>query len=218
MNRSYLKLVASGALGLVLAAAVWVASAPAGGSQSKTAPPVALHAIENMGALALPARAADAALERRLAAEITALTAVPSGVPEAMAPGSAVPSSLRVLREGLGSADRAIYAFRTDRGRVCGGLTGAAAGCLDGFRAVAPVEYTIGVAPSGAITLFGFAPDTVRSVELVAANGRHVAHISRNTFFLELPQLSGGVASIEALRVVFKNGRTQAIDVAYGRR
>jgi hypothetical protein len=211
-------LIVAACLGLGLAAAVHTVATSARVLQTRSSPPIAVPAFANMRTLAESETALDRNIARAEAAAIAQLTTPAADVPADMLPGQAERGTVRVLLDNLGPNKRAIYAYRTTKGRVCGGLTDQSSGCFDGFTEQAPVTYTFGV-PGGnssveGLIVYGFMPDSVRSVSVVIAGIEYDATVGRNAFFVQLPSASVSPRSIEAIIVGFVNGRTQIIPIA----
>jgi len=173
-------------------------------------PPIAEHALDSMSVMNRAASAADRDAERVAAREIRLLGDT-SGAPEAMWPGRAIDGSLRVLGSALGSSSATVYAFRTDRDRVCGGALGMAAGCFEGFPQDAPVNWTIGTKGDGTTVVFGFAPDRVRAVSAIVAGASHPALMTQNAFFIEITGVEP--SAVSALVVTFADGGAQRVEL-----
>jgi hypothetical protein len=151
-----------------------------------TTPAISDRAVSSMSALARPVSAEDEDVERAAGPDIAALTD-PTGAPtEADLPGQIAEGSFRVLASPGGRWGGEMFAFRTDRGRVCGGLLGAAAGCFEGFHAGGLVNWTIARAEDGTTIVFGFAPDRVRGVSAIVGDSARDTPVVNNSFYLEI--------------------------------
>jgi hypothetical protein len=139
-----------------------------------------------MGSLSRAQRADEAQAERDYRTEIAHLTD-PTGAPDpSWVPGDLVPGSLRVLATGLGEDQASLYAFRTERGRVCGRLHGGAGGCFETFPQDHGISEMVSFKSDGSLVIFGFAPDRVETVRATVDGYTVSAPVHDNAYFIEL--------------------------------
>jgi hypothetical protein len=148
-------------------------------------PAVLEYAVDSMSVLRRPPSDVDRVAESRAASDIAALTEA-TNAPGSMWPGKPVEGSFRLLagEGGPGRAD--VYAFRTDRGRVCAGAAGVTGGCFEGFTEGDGVNWSVGSGSDGKAAVLGFAPDRVESIKVIVAG--HVAAettVHDNTFYVQ---------------------------------
>lgn len=180
-------------------------------ARAVTAPPMTEAAIASMSTLRRPQTDEDRDVERAAEREIALLTD-PDGAPPEFWPGNPVEGSFRHLASGLGASGADLYAFATDRGRVCGGLLGAAVGCIEGFfEGDGAVHWTIGSSDDGATVVFGFAPDRVRAVAVLHGDGQTEATLTDNGFFVEIPGVER--SGIDWLVISFADGHAERVEL-----
>lgn len=165
-----------------------------------TPPPVLVEQIGNVGAFdGMPS-----AEERALAARpdvrqgIGAITADAPSVPDALLPGERV-GPVRVSLAHLGDAGRAIWMYRTARGKVCYGLTDFTAGCVEQLP-VGQVINPVGGDPGdgGGMIVWGFAVNKVRSVNVIVNGESQAAVFGRNAFFFQAPSTTARISAVVA--------------------
>lgn len=215
-RRKFAALAISALCGTGLASAVVSTRATGSPLEVTKGPPIAIPAASNMSGLARPETARDHAVANAAALQLNALTDG-AGAPPGMAPGAPDMARFRVLLDNLGSSHRAIYAVPTRAGRVCGGLTGGPSGCLEGFTAAGPVDFSIGdvdaIGSGEAAIVWGLAPDSVRTVHVVVAGTRYAATMGRNAYYFAFPSSATAPSAVSAIAVDFENGRSQTIAV-----
>lgn len=189
--------IPSAVIGLTLAGTVLISSALATTSRAPDEPEI--DATPSMNVFRQPQTSSDRTAQGAVATEIARLTA--DDGPAGTAVGDAVPSTFRSLQSELGSTSALLYSFQTTRGHVCGGLSGAAAGCMRGFARQEPINWTIGQLPDRTV-VFGFAPD---GFSHVLVNGRR-SSLVRNSFFAELPK-----EPVTSLVAVLADGSRQPV-------
>jgi hypothetical protein len=216
------KLIALGTCGLcgaALATAILSSGATGSSSGISSAPPIVVPALSHMTGLGRAATARDRAVTAAAEPALNALTD-PQGAPPGMAPGAVEPARLRILLDNLGSSHRAIYAVPTRGGRVCGGLTGGPSGCLEGFTAAGPVDYSIGdadaIGSGEPAIVWGLAPDDVRSVHVVVGGTSYPAVMGKNAYFFEFPSAVLEPSAVSAIVVGFASGGSQSIELKLG--
>jgi hypothetical protein len=153
-----------------------------------------------MGALDRPQTAEEHTAEQNAATEIARLTDGVGAPAVDMIPGNAIPGSYRILASTPGTTNGSLYAFRTDRLRVCAGLSGQAGGCFEGFLGHDVANWSVGDRPGGGIIVFGMLPDRVRAVNIVFDDATVPATVAENAFYAELPDRSPN--SLRALELV----------------
>lgn len=209
MNRKKLALATSASAGMVLAVATWIGTAPASSQRISSTPPIVERAATTMSVVSRAESAADRSAAGLARSDIGALLAGGAGRPDN--PGRAIVGSIRLIASGLGSEGRALYVLRTDRGRICGGLVGAAGGCFEGFTADSPVNWTVGGSEAGPTTVFGFAPDRVASISIVVGDRLIPARLTNNGFYAEVDGAAPG--ALDALEIGFTNGTITRTDL-----
>jgi hypothetical protein len=213
MKRKRTKLVVSALVGASLAALISISTTLARPIAVAPPPSIAERATETMSALGRAPSAADRAVGVAASRDVQALLAGGAGRQDN--PGRAVPGSTRVLLDRLGADAHVLYAVRTDRGRVCGGLVGVAAGCFEGFAAESPINWTIGGKQGGVTTVFGFIPNRVEAVKILLKDRSLTAQIGSNAFFAEIADASP--AMVTGLLVTFRNGSTTQVSIDLNR-
>ena len=169
-------------------------------------PTITVWAVDSMGVFRRAQSEADVEAERAAREEIARLTSA-EGAPGYMDPGRPVPGSYRVLSPPGGQYNASLYAFRTDNGKVCAGLTGKTGGCFEGFTAESSVNWTLGDT-AGGVVLLGFVPDRVTAVSAIGRDGqRFTASVHDNAFYLEIPGRTAD--SLVALSVTPPAGRDE---------
>ena len=169
-------------------------------------PTITVWAVDSMGVFKRAQSEAEVEAERAAREEVARLTSA-EGAPGYMDPGRPVPGSYRVLSPPGGQYDASLYAFRTDYGKVCAGLTGKTGGCFEGFTAESGVNWTLGDT-AGGVVLLGFAPDRVTAVSALGRDGeRYSASVHDNAFYLEIPGRTAD--SLVALSVTPPAGRDE---------
>lgn len=184
---------------------VSVAAATASGSEAGNQPPVATRAVEIPAAFERPPTPADLAALRHpeVREAIDVLTSDDPGVPEAWNPGAA--GDLRVLLSGLGPSNRLVFAFKTERGRLCAGLSGFTSGCLSALPASESISLTVGDPDGegmgeGAI-VWGVANRDVSTVSVVVGGRALSARVGSGAYFFQAPT---GVRMAELERIVVR--------------
>ena len=218
-TKKFLALSASAVCGAAVTGAILSRAATGFPSAFMKAPPISVPALSNMSGLERAATARDGAVAAAAAPALDALTDS-AGAPPGMAPGSADMERFRVLLDNLGSGRHSIFAVPTSGGRVCGGLTGGPSGCLQGFTAAGPVDYSVGdvdtVGSGEATIVWGLAPDSVRSVHVVAGGTRYLAVMGKNAYFFEASAASLAPSAVSVIVLDFKDGRSQSVPVTVG--
>jgi hypothetical protein len=190
-------------------------SAPAPVVTASRTPLVAGDAAGRMNTLSRPETATDRAAGLAARDVIAALTDT-AGAPPGMAPGRPIAGTFCILAANLGPEGEALYAFRTDRGRVCGGLLGHAAGCFTRFEQGNSINWTVDHSSDGRTVVFGFVPDDVRSVRVLLDGVAREMTLTGNGFFLELR--STPLASLTALEATLAGGGTERVPLNLSRR
>lgn len=142
------------------------------------------------------------------------------GLPDAYDPGQRRPNDLRVAVDGVGTANRTVYMVRTTNGRVCAGLTGFSAGCLEGLPDTLPVT-AVSADPDAngtgeAPLVWGIAKDDVVAVDVVVNGKAQPALLARNAYFFQLADAALPDRAIEGLIVRLSNGSTFRQDIDHG--
>lgn len=140
-----------------------------------------------------------------------------ASVPQSWLPGTPDLSSVRALITGIGPASRTIYAYTTDRGKVCSGLTGVSSGCLPGFSEEAPFAWTFVPATAEEPALiWGMIPDYVTEVDVSVGGMSHVAELRNNAYVFQAA--SAATRSFDSLTVKLSDGtsRTTNLPTAAG--
>jgi hypothetical protein len=131
--------------------------------------------------------------------DVAAISEDTEGVPEEFLPGDRV-GPVRVPLANLGVANRAIWMYRTTRGKVCYGLTDFTAGCVQQLPVGQVVNPTGGNPDDGGGTIvWGFARDNVRSIDIVVDGERQPAVVGRNTFFFQAPSTKARISAVVAM-------------------
>lgn len=216
MSKNSRRLSLAACLGLVLAAGVAI-TAPASQHAPTAEPPIVKEALSSMNVFDRAQRAKDRDVAAAVAADIDAVVSAVGAPSSDAEPGSANTASVRSLLERVGSKKRTIYAFKTSKGRVCGGLSGVTAGCFEGFTKGGPVNWTVGRAPGEPVVIFGFVPDGIESVRVIAEGASLAADLGENAFYAELQSAASGVETLKAIVVTYKSGVEQRLPLSLGR-
>jgi hypothetical protein len=186
------------------------ARAPSAASEGTGEP-----AIASMAALRRPQTDEDRDLDRAATDEIAVLTDSTGAPSPEDAPGTPIDGSFRLLAGDLGAEGGSLYAFRTDRGRVCGGLLATAVGCFESFHGGdGVVNWTVATSDAGGTIIFGFAPDRVRAVGVLYGDSSARASTRDNAFYLEIAGVRPD--AVTTLIVVFENGREEQFPLKLG--
>jgi hypothetical protein len=142
-----------------------------------------------------------------------------AAVPEPFLPGQQS-GGIHIALEHLGPGDRAIFFFRTSKGRVCSGLTGFSSGCLEGLPDTVPITATA-ADPDGdrvgdPALVWGVTTNDVESVDVIVNGVAHAAVTGRNTYFYELSDPSLLSSSITAVIAHLGNGAAVTTPVDTG--
>jgi hypothetical protein len=138
------------------------------------------------------------------------LSAPQAGVPNTWLPGNADLSRAHALMTGLGTAHRMIYAYPTDKGKLCAGLTGVSSGCLPGFFKNAPIDWTF-IPPNGnePALVWGIAPDSIEQVGVIVDGVTHIATLENNAYFFQAPTTN--TVAFDALIINLADGSTRTV-------
>jgi hypothetical protein len=127
----------------------------------------------------------------------------------------------RLLLSGLGVQQESIYAWPMDDGSVClGRARGGGSICSPQFRKGIRAEI-FGVDPpkvdgAGAPgAILGLIPDDVVAVDVVVLGMRRPATIGNNAFFYELPDVSCGLSTFDAVVVTLRDGTVLSESVGW---
>jgi hypothetical protein len=188
--RTYL--VVSLAVGVAAAVGVPFVEGMVKSDQSPKVPPatpISIPALRGMSVFskASASRRLPPSLAHEVDRQIGVLVGKGDSAPSVWWPGTALQRDLRVLMRNAGVGGRVIFAVPTSRKRVCAGLTGFSAGCIDGFRrALGNVSVTYGDPGYGRPGIvWGLAPDSVAGVEVLEAGHWHQARLENNAYFYE---------------------------------
>lgn len=166
-----------------------------------------------------PARQRELASSHGIASAVSALTSNDSGVPTEWLPGRA-DGAVRVPLAGLGVGSHSIFLVRTTKGRVCGGLTEFASGCLEGLPLDSPATSMAGdldaTGAGEAPVIWGVARDEVRSIDVVVDRTSHRAVLGGNVYFFQLPDNTMSEHAITAIRATLASGKVVEISVVTG--
>jgi hypothetical protein len=173
------------------------------------------RAVDLMGSMSRPQTATERDLEDAMKKEIAVLTDPTDAPVSDWVPGRPIPGSLRVLATGLGHADETLYAFRTERGRVCGGLQGKGGGCIEGFTDDHGVSDATLFESDGTLIVFGFAPDRVESIRATVDGYTVSAPVRNNSYFIELASTAPTEIVLEVLPPANGTSETIAFSFAY---
>jgi hypothetical protein len=137
-----------------------------------------------------------------------------SGVQESLRPGAPAPGTgHRLLAAAVGSGRANLYAVTTDKGRVCFLLmTGPYGGCITTFGGDSPVPVMVADEPA---QVFGLAPDTAASIEVLEGGIAHRAQLENNAYFYESD--AGGTYP-QTVVVTYRDGSSARIDIPYRER
>jgi hypothetical protein len=205
-----------------------IASAQMSNQRSASSPRVApdipalgIGGLENAPGLDQHANFGARASVADVAAALTATdTTLTGGADTSMLPGRASLGRGAVLLQNVGVSRRTLYAFPTDRGRVCFALTDVGAGCTDGFSNAVPVNVTVGKPdgkPTGSgepIVVWGIASNAVKQINVVINGSSHAATLSRNAFFYQLSSNATSAEEVQSLVVTLRGGATRTIDLS----
>ena len=222
-NKTY-RLAAAGVLLalLTLGLAVTGGASLRSGNRGAQSDAIAQQALESVSALrqtgseGLNPALAPAGSTKSVGEIASLLTDTPEGVPTELAAGSARLEQGAVLRVGLGSEGRSVFAFPTDDGRLCAALTNVSATCTEGFSDKWPIDFNLAHPKAGeraGVIVWGIAPDDITSVSLTAGGRTVAASLASNVYFAELPAELGDV-NVDELAVGFSDGSIQAIEIA----
>lgn len=188
----------------------------AGGSSSSgpregAATPPLVAAAGAMSVFAEPRTAAD-----QLPSSLDSfLATLKEPVAESLRPGGADASRSHRLLADLGSDHGDVYALPTDKGGVCFVLTsGPYGGCVDSFGGEAPIPVVV-VDPDQDDTgqpseVFGVAPDSAVSIDVIEAGSAHPAQLKNNAYF---DQLSNPTDYVQAVVVNYRDGSSARVDL-----
>lgn len=224
MNRHTIAIVVS--VGIAgIAAAVAVAQATGTAHRASAARyPAAHYTIVplSLGVFNGPVTALDRAeqVSPAVARSVNHLLSDAAGVPPEFDPGAKLDGDLRAPLTSLGTKGRTIYLVRTAKGRVCGGLTGFAAGCLEGLPASVPITVMSGDPDATGVgeapLVWGVARNDVVAVDVVVNGAIRHAELSRNAYFFQLRDAAEPDAAIEAVVAYLRGGGTYREVVNHG--
>jgi hypothetical protein len=144
----------------------------------------------------------------------TRLATPNADVPADWLPGNADLTRARLLMSGLGVASRSIYAYPTDKGKLCAGLSGSTAGCLIGFPTKAPIDWTFIPPTDGEPAIvWGIAPDFVAHVTVIVKGEQHSATLRNNAYFFQAS--SADITAFDGLQLSLTDGTTRNIPLAF---
>lgn len=202
LGHRILKLPAAFVIAAMVGVAAGLAAAAVVGRDTAgvTPPPVLAEQIGEVGAFAGEPSAQENALARRadVRQDMQSITADSTSVPDALLPGERV-GPVRVPLANLGDADRAIWMYGTTRGKVCHGLTGFTAGCVEQLP-VGQVINPVGGDPGdgGGTIVWGFARNNVRSVSVIVDGEPQAAVLGRNAFFFQSASTTAPISGVVA--------------------
>jgi hypothetical protein len=188
----------------------------AGGSSSSSpqegaATPPLVAASGAMSVFAQPRTAAD-----RLPSSLDSfLATLEEPVAESLRPGGSDTSLSHRLLADVGSDHGDVYALPTDKGGVCFALTsGPYGGCVDSFGGEAPIPVIV-VDPDQDYTgqpseVFGVAPDSAVSIDVIEAGTAHPAQLRNNGYF---DQLSNPTDYAQAVVANYRDGSSARVDL-----
>ena len=135
-------------------------------------------------------------------------------VSEKLRPGQLVLERSRLLLADLDTRGADLYAFRSEKGRVCYALTTGPQGCIAPFNIDQPVSWSLfdhdGFGAGRPTAVFGLTPNNVTGVEVGVGGSTRAARLANNAYFLEI---GDGTALPDRLIVRFTNGRSTTIDL-----
>ena len=191
-------------------AAVKITAAHASGAKPISPSPVRTVSLGTIDALAGLPSAAEAVLASRddVQREAAAVDWTSASVPNLFLPGAEV-GPIRIPLSALGSGDRLIWMYRTDRGKICSGLTDFTAGCLDRLPVGQAINPVAGDPEDGGGTIvWGFAKNDVRAVSVVVDSTLQTATLGRNAFFFQAASQSANPTTVIA---TLANGTTDSV-------
>jgi len=165
-----------------------------------TPPPVPVNDIGTVSAFDGTPSAEERAIARhaKVQEDMAAITAGTEVVPDELLPGDRV-GPVRVPLAHLGDADRAIWMYRTTRGKVCYGLVDFTAGCVQQLPVAQVVSPAAGDPGDGGGTIvWGFARDNVRSVNIIVNGEPQPAVVGRNAFFYQASSTAARISAVVA--------------------
>ncbi len=197
-------LIVVGSLCVGLCASVAVAASTghrsiAGASARSTEQP----AVPDFAALAR-ARSTSDVLPAQISSSIAAMNASNPGVTDSLYEGQELANRSRLLISNVGTSGATIYAYPTSKGRVCFINTIAGGGCVTHTD-----PFAWGETPTDdgkTVMVYGIAPNSVRSVSVIAGGMSVAATLQRNAFYFEQ---SVSRPAPSAIIATFENGSTQ---------
>jgi len=196
------------ALGMLIVGSYWsvtAVAAPHGSSGRARLHVVGIPAAQAMGVFRTPSVSTPPV---SIAAQesLVTFTANHLGVSPTLLPGEADLHSAVTALSGLGSRAWSVTVAPTAKGEACDIVTSssgtvAGGGCADTLSDANPVSYSIvsvGDTPTDQQKFIaGIASDDVASIYITVDGSRNIAALKHNAFFLQLPQASAKITSLE---------------------
>jgi hypothetical protein len=133
---------------------------------------------------------------------------------------TAIGGESRLLLSDLGIRRESMYGWPTDDGGVCLAKGDGGAVCMRQWLGRIRAEYNGSDPPEihgrgapGAI--MGLVPDDVVAVDVVVLGMRRPATLGNNAYFYELPDVSCGMSTFDALVVTLRDGTVQSVPVMF---
>lgn len=140
-------------------------------------------------------------------------------VVDELRPGQLVLERSRLLLADLDARGADLYAFPSEKGRICYALTAGPQGCVGRFSVEQPVSWSVfdhdGLGAGRPTAVFELTPNNIKGVDVGVGGTTRAARMANNAYFLEM---SDGTALPDRLIVRFANGRSTTIDLSELRR